>query len=193
MADQSDEQFSEPMAWDRVGQFLQNSAAVGLAIAQRNQNLWMRVSKNLRGNQYKPESMTADAAAAMTAAMDNLEDVWQLLSRPPERERVAAPLPTVFLKFKKRGTNWDNPDPVWIRVPSWVRANLPRTAEIHLDGDKAAAKKLSSSLRATLSGSSYKVEVANARGLTPGVYVGIVAIDDRPLANLRIVVADKAS
>lgn len=192
MADQNDEQFSEPRAWDRVGQFLQDGAAVGLSIAQRNQELWIRVSNNLRSDRYKPESMTSDAAAAMTTAMDNLDDVWQLVTRPPDRERVATTLPTVFLRFQKIKGVWNNPDPVWIRVPYWDRANLPSTADIHLDGAKAAAKKLTASLKASLSGSSYRLEVADARDLTPGVYVGIVAIGDRPLASLRVVVEDKA-
>lgn len=193
MADQNDNEFSPATAWDRLGQFLQDSAAVGLSIAQRNQDLWTRVSTNLRGSQYRPESMTADAAAAMSTALDNLDDMWQLLTRPPERERVATALPTVFLRFQETGGIWSNPDPVWIRVPYWDRANLPRTADIHLDGAKAAVKKLSSSLRATLVGNSYRLEVADARDLAPGMYVGIVAIGDRPLANLRIVVEDKAS
>ena len=192
MADQNDNEFSQATAWDRVGQFLQDSAAVGLSIAQRNQDLWTRVSNNLRGNQYKPESMTGDAAAAMSTALDNLDDMWQLLTRPPDRERVATTLPTVFLRFQKTDGIWNNPDPVWVRVPFWDRANLPRTADIHLDGAKAAVKKLTSSLRASLVGNSYRLEVADARDLTPGVYVGIVAIGDRPLASLRIVVEDKA-
>lgn len=190
MPDQNDEQFSEPRAWDRVGQWLQDTAAVGLLIAQRNQDLWTRVSNNLRGNEYKPESMTADAASAMSTAMDNLEDVWQLLTRPPDRERVAATLPTVFLRFQKVGGEWSNPDPVWIRVPYWDRPNLPRTAEVYLDGAKRAAQKLTSSLTVALVDKSYRLEAADARDLTPGVYVGIVAIGDRPLANLRIVVEE---
>jgi hypothetical protein len=193
MADQNDREFSPATAWDRVGQFLQDSAAVGLSIAQRNQDLWTRVSNNLRGDQYKPESMTSDAAAAMSTALDNLDDMWQLLTRPPDRERVATPLPTVFLRFQQTDGVWNNPDPVWIRVPFWDRANLPRTADIHLDGAKAAVKKLSSALRADLVGNSYRLDVADAQNLTPGIYVGIVAVGDRPLANLRIVVADKAS
>lgn len=192
MAHQNDEQFSEPRAWDRIGQWLQDTAAVGLLIAQRNQDLWTRVSTNLRSNQYKPESMTADAAAAMSTAMDNLEDVWQLLTRPPDRERVATTLPTVFLRFQKVGADWSNPDPVWIRVPYWDRGNLPRTADVFLDGPKDAVEKLRSSLTAALVGKSYRLEAADARDLTPGVYVGIVATGDRPLASLRIVVEEKA-
>lgn len=191
MPDQNDEQFSQSAAWDRVGQFLQDTAAVGLLIAQRNQELWTRVSNNLRGNEYKPESMTGDMAAAMSTAMDNLDDVWQLLTRPPDRERVATPLPTAFLKFQKVESEWSNPDPVWIRVPYWDRANLPRTAEVHLTGPEKAVAPLKSSLRADRVGTSYRLEAADARDLTTGVYAGIVAIGDRPLANLRIVVEEK--
>ena len=193
MADQNDKQFSQATAWDRLGQFLQDSAAVGLSIAQRNQDLWTQVSANLRSNQYKPESMTADAAAVMTTALDNLDDMWQFLTRPPERESVATPLPTAFLRFQKNKGIWNIPGPVWIRVPYWDRANLPEAAEIHLEGSGSAVTKLGKSLTATLVGNAYRLEVADPRALTPGVYVGIVAIEDRPLANLRIVVKDKPS
>ena len=43
--------------------------------------------------------MTTRRGQAMTAAMQNLEDVWTLLTRPPERELVATAVPTVFLRF----------------------------------------------------------------------------------------------
>ena len=104
---------------------------------------------------------------------------------------MATALPTVFLRFKKVDNTWDNPDPVWIRVPYWDRANLPRTAEVFLDGSEEAVAKLKSSLTVSLAGKSYRLDPADARDLTPGVYVGIVVIGDRPLANLRIVVDDK--
>jgi hypothetical protein len=129
----------------------------------------------------------------MTTALDNLDEVWQLLTRPPEREQVATAVPTAFMRFQKENGNWSNPPPVWIRVPYWDRANLPHWADIHLDSAKPGVDGLRSCLSAELVGNSYRLQVANPRDLEPGVYVGIVAIGNRPLASLRIAVEDKAS
>ena len=174
-----------------VGQFLQDMATVGQGIAKRNQELWMTVSQNLRQDRYPADAMTSDAARAMSAAMDNLEDVWALLTRPPERDRVAAVIPTVFLRFMRVHGAWNVQDPVWIRVPpAWSRDDLPREAEIYLSGDPNGTRGLQDCLRVTLADKAYLLEVANVKDLVPGVYVGLVAVDDRPLANLRIVVED---
>jgi hypothetical protein len=190
MADDNDKQQTEPLAWDRVGQFLQDMAVVGENIAKRNQEVWGRVSSNLRGDRYPPDAMTTDAAKAMSAAMDNLEDVWTLLTRPPERDRVASVVATVFLRFTRLKGTWNVQDPVWIRVPYWSRGDMPPEATIYLDGDKEGAKALEDCISVRLADKSYLLEVADVQDLVPGVYVGVVTADDRPLANLRIVVED---
>jgi hypothetical protein len=190
MADDNDKRPTEPLAWDRVGQFLQDMAIVGENIAKRNQDVWGRVSTNLRGDRYPPDAMTTDAAKAMSAAMDNLEDVWTLLTRPPERERVAAVVATVFLRFTCLAGIWNVQDPVWIRVPYWTRDDLPPDAKIYLDGDKEGARRLEDCIRVKLVDRAYLLEVADVKDLVPGVYVGVVTADDRPLANLRIVVEE---
>jgi hypothetical protein len=188
--DKNDKRPPEPVAWDRVGQFLQDMATVGQGIAKRNQELWMQVSQNLRQDRYPADAMTTDAARAMSAAMDNLEDVWTWLTRPPERERVAAVIPTVFLRFNRVQKKWSVQDPVWIRVPpSLSRDDLPE-AKPYLSGDPKGTQKLLNCLRVKLVGRAYLLEVADVKDLVPGVYVGLVAVDDRPLANLRIVVED---
>ena len=187
--DKNDKRPPEPLAWDRVGQFLQDMATVGQGIAKRNQELWMQVSQNLRQDRYPADAMTTDAARAMSAAMDNLEDVWTWLTRPPERDRVAVVVPTVFLKFQRVDGKWNVQDPVWIRVPpSWSRDGLPRDADIYPSGDQEGAERLRACLSATLVDKSYLLEVADVKDLVPGVYAGVVAVDDRPLANLRVVV-----
>jgi hypothetical protein len=186
--DRHDDERREPPAWDRVGQFLEEMAAVGEGIAKRNRQLWTEISTNLRAEQYPADAMSTDAARAMTAAMDNLEDVWMFLTRPPDRQRVATTLPTVFLRFWPEDEHWSQPDPVWIRVPYWGRDDLPARASVHLEGDEALVTPLVRALRVELQGSNYLLEVAGAEGLEPGVYTGIVAVGDRPLANLRIVV-----
>jgi len=190
MTDDNDNKRTEPLAWDRVGQFLQDMATVGQGIAKRNQDVWMQVSGNLRGDRYPPDAMTTDAARAMSAAMDNLEDLWTLLTRPPERDRVATVVATVFLRFTYTKGVWNVQDPVWIRVPYWSRGDLPRDAVVYLDGDPEGVRRLTDSLRVKLVDTSYLLEVADVKDLVPGVYVGVVTADDRPLANLRIVVED---
>src|SRR5207244_9568350 len=115
-----------------------------------------RVSNNLRGGSYSTDAMTTDAAKAMTTAMDNLDDILMLLSRPPDHERVAMTLPTVFLRFSQAGAGWTTPDPVWIRVPYWDRKNLPRRADIYLDGAGDAVNALKDSLPVTSAHKSYR-------------------------------------
>jgi hypothetical protein len=180
----------EPAAWDRVGQMMQDMAAVTMGIANRNQRLWGEVSNNLRGGSYPADAMTTDFARSMNTAMDNLEDLWTFATRPPERERVATTLPTVFLLLKKVGGVWSVDDPVWIRVPYWERDSLPQRADVYLDGDPDRVKPLKASLRVQLVERAYRVEVAGAKELSPGVYVGLIAAGTRPLASLRIVVDD---
>jgi hypothetical protein len=180
---------AEPPPWDRVGYFLQEFGAVTSAMAQRNTKLWTQVAQRLRDDAYPADQMTTDAAKAMATAMDNLEDVWTLLTRPPARERVATPLPTAFLLFTYVDGEWSLVDPVWIPTPYWDRDKLQQEAEIHLDGEGDHVDALRAALRAELKGKSYLLGVADVRDLRPGLYTGIVAIGERPLADLRIAVS----
>jgi hypothetical protein len=179
----------EPPAWDRVGQFLQDVAAVTGAIAERNKDLWTQVSDRLRADAYPADAMSTDAARAMTTALSNLEDVWTLLTRPPERERVATTLPTAFLVFHYLEGHWSVVDPVWIRPSYWERDELPDRADIYVHGDDAGARAVGECLRADRRDKAYLLGVADVGDLVPGVYTGIVAIGERPLADLRIFVA----
>ncbi len=191
MADQNDNDAAPPLAWDRIGQFFQDLAYVGQEISDRNTKVWNGVSRNLRGGEYTANSMTSDAARAMTAAMQNLDDLWQVLIRPPERELVATVVPTVFLRFMKVRGKWSMQDPVWIRTPFPDRKNLP-AARVYLDGPAAGVKALQAGIRVTLKDNLYCVEVANLRGLVGGFYEGVITAGDRLLANLRVV-AEAAS
>lgn len=185
---------AEPAAWDRVGQFLQDMADVSQVIARRNLDLWEKTSQNLRGGKYTADEMTTDAAAAMNAAMDNLEDAWTFWTRPPDRQRVATTLPTVSLFFSRseeeKGGQHSVDDPVWIRVPFGDRQGpLPAYAEIDLEGNAEGVAGLKERLRAVRkSDKAYLLETSDEGKLVEGVYFGLISVDTTALASLRIVV-----
>jgi len=190
MAETDDARTEPPPPWDRFGQFLQDMAAVGEGMAKRNTELWGKLSQNLRSEKYTADAMTNDMARVVSVGMENLGELWDLLTRPPDRSRVATTLPTVFLRFFKAGGEWNLPDPVWIRVPLWQRGDLPDKANIHLGGDPGGAGLLRPTLTAQLVGRSYKLSVADVGELQEGFYAGMVAVRDTPLASLRIVVGN---
>ena len=190
MADTDDARTEPAQAWNRFGQFLQDMAAVGQGMVQRNTELWGKVSSNLRSGSYTADAMTNDMARVMSLGMENLGDLWDVLTRPPEPSRVATTLPTVFLRYFKDNGTWSTPDPVEIRVPLWQRGDLPEKANIHLGGDPGGAGLLRPTLTAQLVGRSYKLSVADVGELQEGFYAGMVAVRDTPLASLRIVVGN---
>jgi hypothetical protein len=186
------EQPVEPAAWDRVGQFFQDMTELGTQIAKRNLDVWNQASSRMRGDQYTADAMTTDAAAAFNAALDNLEDVWTFLMRPPERQRVAAPLPTAFVSFSPRNGKLNVSDPVWIRVPLAERKEpLPDHADVYLEGDEERVRAIRECISVERkSDRAYLLEGAASKELPKGLYVGLISIASppRPLANLRIVV-----
>jgi hypothetical protein len=197
------EQGPEQVAWDRVGQFLGDMAAVAQKVWDRNLKLWSTVSSNIREPQkYGADAMANDAARAMAVALDNVDDIWTSLTRVPERERVATPLPTAFLLFalqQPAGGQYALAETVWIRVaPATDFADLPEQAAISLSGPEKGLKALRASLTAKLEPpKGYRVEAAAKEDtiLYPGVYDGVVYIPGapaRPLANLRVVVEGTA-
>jgi hypothetical protein len=204
----------EPTAWDRVGQMLEDMAAVGGRMANRNVTLWTGVAQNLRAKgRYTPEDLTSDLARTWTTAMDNLDDAWTFWTRIPDRERVAADLPTAFLLLRPTGAErpsededkkgpagYGVDDPVWVRVPPAL-GEPPPEAKIALSGaSKDDAAVVESCIRATLAASktAYRLEFSypgSAMELEPGTYSGVVYVEGRrpmALANLRIVVRDPA-
>jgi hypothetical protein len=191
MADHEQEPV-EPAAWDRVGQFFQDMTEVGRRISERNLDVWKQTSGRMRDEQYTADAMTTDAAAAFNAAIDNLEDVWTFLTRPPEPQRVATPLPTAFLSFSRQNGARTVSDPVWIRVPPSERDQpLPDHADIHLEGGEKRLRPLRDCIRVERkSDKAYLLEGAAAEDLPKGLFVGLISIGTppRPLANLRIVV-----
>jgi hypothetical protein len=189
----------EPMPWDRLGAALGDIATVGRNMADRNLRLWSTISQDLREKPYTADKLTNDLALGLEAAMSNVQDAWESLMRPPERERVADTLPSAFLVFPpaRRDGNrvmWDHVDPVWLRVTGARSTTLPKTAQVELGGgDRAGAAALRGCLSATLgpSGQAYLLEVTSPRNLRPGVYSGSVYINNpnaRPIANLRVIV-----
>ncbi len=192
----------EPTAWDRFGQMLEDMATVGGRMANRNVTLWTGVAQSLRTKgRYTPEDLTSDLARTWTTAMDNLDDAWTFWSRIPDRERVAADLPTAFLLLRPSGGDgYGVDDPVWIRVPPALE-QPPSQAKIALSGadaDDAAAIEACLSTTLADSGTAYRLEVTFpqaglSRSLTPGTYSGVAYVEGRrpmALANLRIVVRE---
>jgi hypothetical protein len=195
------QQGSEQVAWDRVGQFWGDMAAVAQKVWDRNLMLWTTVSNNIRDEKYGADAMAKDAAKAMSVAVDNLDDIWTSLTRVPERERVAAPLPTAFMLFPpQRAPAAENAlaETVWIRVsPATDFADLPDQAAISLSGPPEGVADVRDTLSATLERpKGYRLEATAKKKdvlLQKGVYDGIVYIPGppaRPLANLRVVVEE---
>jgi hypothetical protein len=182
-------------AWDRVGQLLGDMGAVTQSIWRRNMVLWTDVSRHLRSDRYTPDEMAADAARALAVAVDNATDIWSLLARIPEREQVAAGLPTAFLYFARRdrgATTHIPPEPVLLRSPSREADDLPDRAQINLNGpSRDGVRALQACLVARLQAPrTYLLEPHDVKRLVPGVYDGLVFLTDppHPLANLRVIV-----
>jgi hypothetical protein len=190
--------------WDRVGQFLQNGSVVGERMATRNLALWNEVSQHLRDGTYSADEMATDAVSALNVAAVNLSDLWSAVTRPPERERVAVPVPTAFLFFDRRDDESHVLlDPTVIRVAVPEGQKLPPHASIALSGGPATppdskepgpAEVLRRRLVATLAEPGvYRLDVISPEPqveLAPGAYDGLVYITDPPfpLADLRVVV-----
>lgn len=199
MADQVEES-KEPTAWDRVGQVMADMAGVGGRIAERNLKVWTSVSGHLRGPTYKVDDMTTDLAQSWMAAMDNLDDLWSLWTRVPDREQVAADLPTAFLLLRRSGKTYSVADPVWIRIPPHVKAPPPE-AQFDVAGtDEEGADALRDCLKTVLGrgGQAYMLSIAYPKegiDLRAGTYSGIVYLSQAgvPLANLRIVVEGRSA
>ena len=197
------------VAWDRVGQFLENSGNLGGRMWRRSLDVWGQVSSHMSTGRYSADDMAADTARAMVAWQENFEDAWTLVTRPPRRQRYAAALPTAFLFFDRAGNGATHTllDPVFVHVPVAEDHDLPPTAEIALDGtssesivdpEKTSEKAVAALLRRLVARkdvrSSYVVEtIKPGQGLPEligGVYDGLVYLKDPPLplANVRVVV-----
>lgn len=189
----------EPMPWDRLGGFCEDLFTVTQSVARRNLDLWSSMSQNLRKEEYVADDMTTDMARAMSSALANVQDAWDLLIRFPERERVAATAPTAFLLFTQEGGGgaWRCEDSVWMRLPTATVENYPSRALVELTGsDQDAADALKACLATELGPSrqAYRLYVtdlkAHGAAFKRGVYSGSVYLRRPPclIANLRIVV-----
>jgi hypothetical protein len=183
-------------AWDRVGQFFGDMAAVTQGIWNRNLRLWSTVSDNVRTQKkYGADEMANDAASAMTAAIDNIDDIWTFVSSVPQRQQVATAMPTAFVFLGETdgdGATHALADPVLIRVSPAELKQLPQRATIGLSGHDKGIRALKRCLRATRAESEgYQLETYGVVDLVPGTYGGVVYLTGppvRPLADLRIVV-----
>lgn len=193
----------EAVAWDRVGQFLGDMAAVAQSVWNRNLTVWSGISDNIRTKEYDANAMAKDAAKAMAAGFDNFDDIWSAITRPPERQRVATAIPTAFLYFRwqegagpgKQGAGHSLVDPVWLLVPPQELTDLPKDAEIELYGPEDGVAALRDNLRAQKQvPRGYVLGAADTKALEPGTYSGAVYVtkaSPRVLANLRVVVEQK--
>lgn len=175
---------------DRVGDFITGMADLGAELARRNQQTWAQISSHARSESYSADELTADAARAWRTAMDNAEDMWTFIARPPEAARTAPMVGTVFLRFWREHGTWSIPDPVTLEVPYWERRpeGLPDRADIFLAGDWGGVDALNSCLSARRHENAYRLDVTEPRDLEPGMYIGLIAIAERPLADLRVLV-----
>jgi len=204
-------QSKESLAWDRVGQFLDNTGTLGWRVWRRTLDVWGNVADHMSTGRYTADAMAADTAAVMVAMQTNVEDVWTTMTRPPERQRYVHTLPTAFLFFDRPNENEETHtllDPVIIPVAPGDDRPLPETALIALDGTSSETGKdpektsevgvnaLLSRLKARRDDHRrYVLETVEpagktASGLVGGVYDGLVYLKDPPLplANLRVIV-----
>ena len=208
----------ESLAWDRVGRFLQQSGSKASQMADRNLKLWTSVSSHLKKDEkYTADDMADDVAKSMTTAMNNMSDIWTMLTSEPRQSQVAHPLSTAFLLFRWTGPlRYQLHEPVRIEVDADLRGRvLPLTAKIALNGTGTPTGQadtyaigvagLRKCIVARRVGGSpaYVVETVNYNivggaadaapekyPLVPGVYDGIVYLTDptMALANIRILV-----
>ena len=196
----------EPMPWDRLGLFWEDLFTVGRTMAQRNLDVWSSMAQNLRKDTYKADDMSTDAAKAMSSAMANVQDLWDLWIRFPERERVATTLPTAFLLFQQNVIGdkvlWSCEEPVWLRLPSSSVEQYPPHPEIELTGpDPQVAEALKACLGTELGPSrqAYRLYVKDLKShrllFKPGIYSGSIYVKQPTpclVANLRIVLEGDA-
>jgi hypothetical protein len=187
-----------PTPWDRLGSFFGDMATVTATIANRNMELWMTPPRDADGG-YGTAGMPADWSRWTEIAMRNTQDIWALWLGLSPRERVAYPVPTVYLEIESYvdedgDTRWIAFDPVWIPVGWAAVERLPERAHVELSGqDAKSAQQLARRLRVRLGSGrmAYVLEGHDMRRLSPGAYAGMVFVDHPtrlPLAALRIVV-----
>ena len=134
----------ESLAWDRVGRFLQQSGSKASQMADRNLKLWPSVSSHLKKDgKYTADDMADDVAKSMTTAMNNMSDIWTMLTREPRQSQVAHPLPTAFLLFRWTGPlRYQLHEPVRIDVDFDLKGKvLPPRAKIALTGTRTPASQ----------------------------------------------------
>jgi hypothetical protein len=193
MADNDGVEPGPGAAWDRVGKVLGDMASAAESVWNRNLALWNTMSQNIRKENYGADDVAQDSARAVAAAMENVEDIWSSLMRPPETELVARAIPTAFLYFEWQDDAGYSPaEPVWILVPRRELDGLPDTPVIELAAPDGVTASVQVHKQAP---KGYVVESAEVGGLEPGTYSGAIYVvqDPRPrvLANLRVVVEGK--
>ena len=202
MAENEIPQRGPAAAWDRVGKVLGDMASAARSVGNRNLTLWNTVSENIRHKKdYGADDVVNDTAKVMAAAMDNVEDIWSSLMRPPETELVAShPHRISVLRMGGRRRRRHSPaEPVSVVVPRRELEGLTDKPVIESRAD--APQEVKDSLRVRKEESKgYVVETAVGAAdlgkLKAGTYSGAVYVAKGPrprvLANLRVVVETKS-
>jgi hypothetical protein len=185
--------------WNLLGQYMGAAGEAGAQISRRNLELWTDVSESLRQGDYELEQAKADAVRVARTVAANSADLWRLATSSPGRERMAAPLPLIFLLFTPKDPDgappdgpWEcvPPDGAWVRLPRDVPAGPPEArVEIDSGPDPDAIARMAATLTVEPQpGFGYYVGTRDAGALTPGAYAGGVYAADtgRPLAQLRV-------
>lgn len=180
--------------WNLLGQYMGAAGEAGAEITRRNLELWSDVSESLRQGDYQLEQARADALRVARTAAANSADLWRLATTSPGRERIAAPLPLIFLLFTPRDPDGDGPwdcippDGAWVRL---AREADPPEAQVVIDagpGAEAIGRMGETLTVEPRAGFGYYVGTRDAGPLARGSYSGGVYASDtgRPLAQLHV-------
>lgn len=187
-------------AWDRVGSAMGAAGEVATSIGRRNIDVWNAVAANVRKRNYTADDMAADAARAMTAAMDSVRDLWTVLTTPPFGPTQQAPsVETRTLFFQPPAGGGDPPRYVVtglvpsIPLPGDIAPATPEVSIRVTGPDQDTVKELERCITgvATTDG-QLELGTQDVGTLKEGLYQGIVYVDadsqPRLVAQLLIAV-----
>jgi hypothetical protein len=162
------------------------------SIGRRNIDLWNTVAANVRRSSYTADDMAGDAARTMTAALDNLRDLWTVLTTPPFGPTQSPPVASRTLFFQPNTSDGQAPlryvftgDVPPISLPSDIAAAAP-TVRIRVAGpEPRTVAALERSITYEYTGDGQLSLVAqDVPFLTEGLYQGVVYIDPESTPRL---------
>ena len=173
------EQRNTAEAWDRVGRYMENVAAVGGRMAQRNLAVWKAVSERLGQGPVTTDTLAENTAQMVVAAQETMEDLWSSMVQPASTEPYVQVLPTAFLFFDwlpDQGTH-TLLDPVHIPVTLDRLRKLPEEAKIALNGTATRPRPgdtdLDEEQRARIAARGLDLDAEGSRLLTERLRAGL--------------------